>query len=185
MLSGNNLKPKGALRVPIPTYVDLFTNISFFCLVVQCKNSMILGNSIQQDSTLRSLKLSKIKGQDNLITFILNKRSLWCFMYWISKHSIGQTGERKTFQAMMISVVISAPNLAICSYLEVSKMVENAMNFFILTSQIRVMKHCQKIVQTRIWMMSDHVRDRGREWFVMKIKSNSTYLVVWKTIISR
>ena len=185
MLSGNNLKPKGALLVPIPTYVGLFTNISFFCLVVQCKNLMILGNSIQQDSTLPSLKLSKTKGQDNLITFILNKRSLWCFMCWISKPSIGQIGERKTFQAMMISVVISAPNLAICSFLEVSRMDENAMNFFMLTFQIRVMKHCQKIVQTRSWMMSGHVRDRGREWFLMKIRSSSTFLVVWKMIISR
>ena len=149
MLSGSNLRPKGALLVQIPTYVGLFTNISFFCLVVQCKNMMILGNSIQQDSTLHSPKLSRTRERDRLIISILSKRSHLCFMCWISKLSIGQIGERKTFQAMMILQVISALNLAIYSFLEVSRMEESVMNFFTLIFLIKVMRHCHKIVQTR------------------------------------
>ena len=184
MLSGSNSRPKGTLLARIPTYVGLFTNISFFCLVVQCKNMMILGNSIQQDFTLHNLKVSRTRGRDRLIITIPSKRSLWCFMCWISKPSIGQIGGKKTFQAMMILLVISALNLAIYSFSEVSRTVESAINFFTSTFKIKIMRHCQKTVQTRSLMMSDHVRDLELEWCLMKKRSNSTFLEVWKMIIS-
>ena len=106
-------------------------------------------------------------------------------MYWIFRLTIGQTGERKTFQAMMILLVISALNLAIYSFLEVSRMVESAINFFTSTFKIKIMRHCQKTVQTRSLMMSDHVRDLELEWCLMKKRSNSTFLEVWKMTISR